>query len=88
MSVEPGFGGQAFIYGMLEKIRRLAMLKDLFSYRYEVQVDGGIDADTAKLCAEAGAKNLVAGSSVFGKPDIGEAYRLLCDSVSEVLNGK
>ncbi|MBP5231049.1 MAG: ribulose-phosphate 3-epimerase [Clostridia bacterium] len=88
MSVEPGFGGQSFLYGSLEKIRSLAAMKDLFSYSYEIQVDGGIDESTAILCAEAGAENLVAGSSVFGKPDPAEAYLRLCDSVKEVGYGE
>lgn len=83
MTVEPGFGGQSFMHDMLDKIRRLAAFKDLFSYGYEIQVDGGINVDTAKLCAEAGAEDLVAGSSVFGRQNIAEAYQNLCDSVAE-----
>lgn len=65
MSVEPGFGGQAFMPESLEKIRRLRELKpDL-----EIIVDGGINAETARLCREAGATVLVAGSYVFGASD-------------------
>ncbi|HAC46912.1 MAG TPA: ribulose-phosphate 3-epimerase [Chloroflexi bacterium] len=62
MTVEPGFGGQKFIAHSPEKIRRLrAMAPDL-----EIEVDGGIDAQTAPLVVKAGATVLVAGSSVFG----------------------
>lgn len=65
MSVNPGFGGQKFIEIALEKIRALRSLRqDLL-----IQVDGGINAETAKLCREAGADILVAGSYVFGTKD-------------------
>ncbi len=60
MSVNPGFGGQAFILEMAEKVRRLRELTDL-----PVQVDGGITAETAPLMVEAGARVLVAGSAVY-----------------------
>lgn len=65
MSVEPGFGGQAFMPESLEKIRRLRELKP----ELEIIVDGGINAETARLCREAGATVLVAGSYVFGASD-------------------
>lgn len=65
MSVEPGFGGQAFMPESLEKIRRLRELKP----ELDIIVDGGINAETAKLCREAGANILVAGSYVFGASD-------------------
>ena len=62
MTVEPGFGGQKFIVHSPEKIKGLrAMAHDI-----EIEVDGGIDADTAPLVVKAGATVLVAGSSVFG----------------------
>ena len=62
MTVEPGFGGQRFIDGSPEKIRRLrALSKDV-----EIEVDGGIDARTAPLVVAAGATVLVAGNSVYG----------------------
>jgi ribulose-phosphate 3-epimerase len=63
MTVNPGFGGQAFISGMLEKIRRV---KALVGHRpIDIEVDGGIAADTAALVTAAGANVLVAGSAVF-----------------------
>jgi ribulose-phosphate 3-epimerase len=64
MSVNPGFGGQSFIPEMLEKIRRLREMTDL-----PIEVDGGINEETAPLVAEAGARALVAGSAVYrGQP--------------------
>ena len=62
MTVEPGFGGQKFIPGSAEKIRRLRAL----SSEVEIEVDGGIDAATAPLVVAAGASVLVAGNSVYG----------------------
>ena len=62
MTVEPGFGGQKFIPGSAEKIRRLRAL----SSDVEIEVDGGIDAATAPLVVAAGASVLVAGNSVYG----------------------
>ena len=62
MTVEPGFGGQAFVPGSPDKIRRVRELAP----DHDLEVDGGIDADTARLVVEAGANLLVAGSSVYG----------------------
>lgn len=65
MSVNPGFGGQAFMPEVLEKVKALrAKFPKLM-----IQMDGGITAETAVLCREAGADNLVAGSSVFAAAD-------------------
>ena len=65
MSVNPGFGGQAFIPEMAEKVRRLKGMTDL-----PIEVDGGITAETAPLMVEAGAQVLVAGSAVYrGDPE-------------------
>ena len=69
MSVNPGFGGQKFIPQVAEKIARL---KDLIEKRNPaclIEIDGGINPETAKLCREAGADILVAGNSVFTAPD-------------------
>jgi ribulose-phosphate 3-epimerase len=64
MSVNPGFGGQAFIPEMIDKVRRLREMTDL-----PIQVDGGINTETAPLMVEAGARVLVAGSAVYrGEP--------------------
>jgi ribulose-phosphate 3-epimerase len=73
MSVNPGFGGQKFILSALDKIRELRKMKpDL-----DIQVDGGINSDTVKLCIEAGANVFVAGSYVFG----GDDYKEKIDSL-------
>jgi ribulose-phosphate 3-epimerase len=72
MSVNPGFGGQAFIPEMAEKVRRLKEMSDL-----PVQVDGGITAQTAPLMVEAGAQILVAGSAVFKGDPATEMRRIL-----------
>ncbi len=65
MSVEPGFGGQAFIESVLEKVKTLrAAHPDLM-----IQIDGGINAQTALLARTAGANNLVAGNAIFGTSD-------------------
>jgi ribulose-phosphate 3-epimerase len=72
MTVNPGWGGQQFIPASLDKIRRL---RELIGPDVELEVDGGIDTDTAGPCAEAGASLFVAGTSVFGSPDPGAAFR-------------
>ena len=69
MTVEPGFGGQAFLDVCLPKIRRTRELIDKHGGDIWLQVDGGIAADTIDRCAEAGADVFVAGSAVFGADD-------------------
>ncbi len=67
MSVNPGFGGQKFIY---EQIKKITQLKQMIENRpIEIEVDGGVTKDTAPLCISAGADVLVAGSAVFSSPD-------------------
>ena len=69
MTVEPGFGGQSFMYDQLPKIKQFREEIDRRGLDCELEVDGGVDPMTAKLVKEAGANVLVAGSAVFGKPD-------------------
>jgi ribulose-phosphate 3-epimerase len=69
MTVNPGFGGQEFIASTLNKVRRLRQMIDQARPEIELEVDGGIDADTAPKAVQAGARVLVAGSSVFHAPD-------------------
>jgi ribulose-phosphate 3-epimerase len=71
MTVNPGWGGQAFIPEMLEKVRTL---RARLGADAVIEVDGGIDADTARTCVQAGATWLVAGSAIFGSADPGRAY--------------
>jgi ribulose-phosphate 3-epimerase len=72
MTVNPGWGGQAFIPSSLDKISRL---RAVVGPDVELEVDGGVDRETAGPCAEAGATLFVAGTSVFGSPDPGAAFR-------------
>ena len=69
MTVEPGFGGQSFMEDQLPKISAVRRMIDGLKPTCELEVDGGVDSVTAKLCKEAGANVLVAGSAVFKKPD-------------------
>ena len=65
MSVEPGFGGQKFMPDSLSKLEKLNKLKQENGYKFQLQIDGGINEETAKLARKAGATNLVAGSYIF-----------------------
>lgn len=69
MSVNPGYGGQQFIPSSLDKIKYLANYRQEHGLTYEIEVDGGINTDTAKLCTEAGADVLVAGAYIFDHAD-------------------
>ena len=66
MSVNPGFGGQNFIPFSLDKIRRLAQLRQELGLAFRIEVDGGVAHDTISLVVKAGAELLVAGNAVFG----------------------
>jgi ribulose-phosphate 3-epimerase len=70
MTVNPGFGGQQFIHNVLPKIEILSKHVDQYCLDTEIQVDGGITPETAPLVTRAGARVLVAGSAIFGTPDI------------------
>jgi ribulose-phosphate 3-epimerase len=78
MTVNPGWGGQAFIPRSLEKIRRL---RALVGPEVELEVDGGIDVETAGPCAEAGASLFVAGTAVFGAEDPARAFAELSAAI-------
>ena len=77
MTVEPGFGGQAFLDIMLPKIRRTRELISKHGLELWLQVDGGVSASTIERCADAGADVFVAGSAVYGASDPAEAVRVL-----------
>ena len=77
MTVEPGFGGQRFMADMLPKIRTLRGWIQEWGLSCELEVDGGVDAETAPLCIDAGANVLVAGSAVFRKADRAAAIRAI-----------
>ncbi|MBM4035972.1 MAG: ribulose-phosphate 3-epimerase [Planctomycetes bacterium] len=74
MSVQPGFGGQGFIPEVLDEVRRL---RRLAPDGLDIEIDGGINAATARAAVAAGANVLVAGTAIFGAPDRREAIRAL-----------
>jgi ribulose-phosphate 3-epimerase len=78
MTVNPGWGGQPFIEHSIDKLGRL---RALLAAGLPLEVDGGIDASTARRCAQAGATLFVAGSAVFGSPDPGKAYQEIADAI-------
>ena len=69
MTVEPGFGGQAFMEDMLPKVREARLRREGENLRYLIEVDGGIGPGTARRYAEAGADVFVAGNAIFHRPD-------------------
>lgn len=88
MSVNPGFGGQKFIPGMLDKMRQLKELRSRYNYAYRIEVDGGISAGNIGEVVRAGAEILVAGTSVFHAPDPAEAVRQMKQLASDALAQK
>jgi ribulose-phosphate 3-epimerase len=85
MTVEPGFGGQSFIEGTLPKVRRLRAAIEEQQGSTWIQVDGGVSRATIATVAEAGANVFVAGSAVYGAPDVGaeiDALRALADEAT------
>ena len=77
MSVNPGFGGQAFLPRSASKVRALRAMLDRAGSRAPIEVDGGLDVDTVGAVVRAGAEILVAGSSIFRTPDVAAAARAL-----------
>ena len=77
MSVNPGFGGQAFIPSSLEKVRKLRQMLDAKGLKTDIQVDGGVTPDNAAQLMAAGATVLVAGSAVYKAPDMANAIHSL-----------
>lgn len=77
MTVEPGFGGQSFMADMLPKITQLRNLIDVNKYNCLIEVDGGINVETAKQCLKAGADVLVSGNSIFAAKNPTEALQNL-----------
>ena len=77
MTVEPGFGGQSFMADMMEKTRRLRAILDEVNPGCLIEVDGGIDAVTQKVCKENGVEVMVTGSAYFKAPDRAEFVKLI-----------
>jgi ribulose-phosphate 3-epimerase len=77
MSVNPGFGGQKFIPEVLPKIRKVRKMAEEKGVNLEIEIDGGVNSETAKLCIEAGANVLVAGSAIYNEKDRAKAISLI-----------
>ena len=77
MSVNPGFGGQKFIPGALQKIKTLVEVRELLGQSFRIEVDGGVALDTVGDVVRAGAELLVVGNAIFGQGDISENTRKL-----------
>ncbi|MEA3213753.1 MAG: ribulose-phosphate 3-epimerase [Chthoniobacter sp.] len=77
MTVEPGFGGQPFLPETMPKVQAAAAARAARGLNFRIEVDGGINAQTAATSTARGADTLVAGTSVFGAPEMGAAVRAL-----------
>ncbi|MEK4761592.1 ribulose-phosphate 3-epimerase [Viridibacillus sp. FSL E2-0187] len=75
MTVNPGFGGQKFIHSVVPKIEQLSTIIKEKGLNVEIEIDGGINAETIIPCAKAGATIFVAGSAIYGKEDRSKALR-------------
>ena len=73
MTVEPGFGGQKFMPDMMAKVRQAVALREKYNFKYDIEVDGGLDEHTIWEAVRAGAEVIVAGTSVFKHIDLGYA---------------
>ncbi|MGH9714261.1 MAG: ribulose-phosphate 3-epimerase [Candidatus Acidiferrales bacterium] len=88
MSVNPGFGGQKFIPGSIEKIRQLNQWRARYNASFRIEVDGGVDLENLAELAKAGANTFVAGTSIFHQPDATAATRQLRKVATEALSQK
>ena len=86
MSVNPGFGGQAFLPHAFEKIRQLDQLRSRYNAGFRIEVDGGVDLENAAGLAQAGANTFVAGTSIFHTPNPVEATRQMRRLVNDAIS--
>ncbi|WP_050181492.1 ribulose-phosphate 3-epimerase [Domibacillus robiginosus] len=77
MTVNPGFGGQSFIEAVVPKIRRVREMIIKAGVSVDIEIDGGVNTETARVCAEAGANVLVAGSAIYNEKDRGAAIQAI-----------
>jgi len=77
MTVHPGFGGQSFRPEQMEKVKRVAKWNEIRERKIDIEVDGGINSETARVSIESGANVLVAGTSIFHAPDYAGAIKAL-----------
>jgi ribulose-phosphate 3-epimerase len=82
MTVNPGFGGQSFIHEMIPKIQQAAAWRRERGLRYRIEVDGGINLETAVECARAGADTFVSGTALFRHRQLGRAIQKMRQAVS------
>jgi len=87
MTVEPGFGGQKFMPDMLPKVEEARAWRKEGNFKYDIEVDGGLDKETIEPSVRAGAEVIVAGTAVFGRPDIGQAIREMRETALAALKG-
>jgi len=88
MSVNPGFGGQSFIPGTLDKLRQVRKLIDESGYDIRLEVDGGVNPDNIGAIAAAGADMFVAGSAIFNQPDYRQVIDKMRHNLAQVSHGK
>ncbi|MFZ0412731.1 MAG: ribulose-phosphate 3-epimerase [Candidatus Acidiferrales bacterium] len=88
MSVNPGFGGQKFIPGSVEKIRQLHQWRSRYNASFRIEVDGGVDLGNTAELAQAGVNTFVAGTSIFHTPDPAAAARQMRKLAMEALSQK
>jgi ribulose-phosphate 3-epimerase len=88
MTVEPGFGGQKFMADMMPKVEQAVAWRAQGKHDYDIEVDGGLDMYTIVDAVAAGAEVIVAGTAVFGKPDLALAIKELRDSAAYALHRK
>ncbi|MFC1742853.1 ribulose-phosphate 3-epimerase [Candidatus Riflebacteria bacterium] len=84
MTVNPGFGGQSFIPYCLEKIKKLASIRDANNYKFLLSVDGGVKENNLKTVLQAGADILVMGSAIFGKKDITNTIKKILKQIKAI----
>ena len=82
MTVNPGFGGQAFLPETMDKVRELVVLREVNQLGFDIEVDGGIDNETIRVAKEAGANVFVAGSYVF-KDDVAHQVHTLKEALHD-----
>ena len=82
MTVNPGFGGQAFLTETMDKVRELVVLREVNQLDFDIEVDGGIDDETIRVAKEAGANVFVAGSYVF-KGDVAHQVQTLKEALHD-----
>lgn len=83
MTVNPGFGGQSFIKEVVPKIAQIAAWREEMGLDFEIEIDGGVNEETAPICTENGADVLVAGSAVFNQSNRKEAIDLIRKSAKK-----